>query len=326
LQDLISDQLKDTEIVSLLSWLKEYEGPDLMKHPDLKVNLKELGALLSSEVEAKLKMQYLDTMRTNIQTWMQNTIQTDIKDWYRDTEPEADGDGYFLTQLPVILFQMIEQNLQVATHISEHLTINVLLLCIENIGSFVKMYRDAIIKYKNKHLEDRSQPQFYIHYMIAIINNCQKFTEFTEQLEIRHTSSNATNTSHCQPVVIDFDKLATETYRLLLDEVFLDLESHLQQILTRTWHQLKPSNAVDTICITMEDYYNDFVHLKPKYCKRLINDAQYTIALSYIKALTEKRMVFKSYDERKSAAEKIEREAEQLELLFQKLAPDNNPK
>ena len=33
-----------------------------------------------------------------------------MQDWHRDTEPESDGEGFFRTQLPVIIFQMIEQN------------------------------------------------------------------------------------------------------------------------------------------------------------------------------------------------------------------------
>ena len=32
------------------------------------------------------------------------------QDWYREQEPDADDKGLFNTALPVILFQMIEQN------------------------------------------------------------------------------------------------------------------------------------------------------------------------------------------------------------------------
>ncbi len=33
-----------------------------------------------------------------------------LQDWYREQEPDADDKGFFNTALPVILFQMIEQN------------------------------------------------------------------------------------------------------------------------------------------------------------------------------------------------------------------------
>lgn len=49
-------------------------------------------------------------MKGNINEWMTNSLTSDIKDWHREQQPEADGHGYFNTPLPVILFQMIEQN------------------------------------------------------------------------------------------------------------------------------------------------------------------------------------------------------------------------
>jgi hypothetical protein len=33
-----------------------------------------------------------------------------IKDWFRVEHPDADGNGYYSTSLPVIIFQMMEQN------------------------------------------------------------------------------------------------------------------------------------------------------------------------------------------------------------------------
>lgn len=36
-------------------------------------------------------------------------------------------------------------------------------------------YREEVVAYKEEHLRDRQLPQFYVQYMIAIINNCQTF-------------------------------------------------------------------------------------------------------------------------------------------------------
>ena len=46
--------------------------------------------------------------------------------------------------------------------------------------------------------------------------------------------------------------------------------------------------AVDTICITLEDYNQDFVHLKPRYYDSLMVQAQHKILLDYLKALMGK--------------------------------------
>ena len=45
--------------------------------------------------------------------WTQKSLQQDKADWSEETEPEMDVDGYCRTSLPVILFQMIQQTIQV---------------------------------------------------------------------------------------------------------------------------------------------------------------------------------------------------------------------
>lgn len=46
-------------------------------------------------------------------SWTQKSLIQDSQDWNRDEEPETDADGYYRTSLPVILFQMIQQTIQV---------------------------------------------------------------------------------------------------------------------------------------------------------------------------------------------------------------------
>ncbi|XP_030830444.1 exocyst complex component 3 [Strongylocentrotus purpuratus] len=322
LQDLIGSGLEHNEIIQMLTWITEFKGPMLLGHPELGIDIKKEPDALSDQMVEDLQQEYMKTLHTNIQFWMANAMETDTKDWNGEVEPDADGEGYFRTQLAVIIFQMIEQNLQVSNQISKDLTVKVVLLCVEELQLFIDTYRDAIRDYKTSHMADRSQPRFFFQYMVAIVNNFHSFIEFTKQLERRHLKlpvGETGSTSVFQGLIDAFNKLAGESLGDLLWEMFLDLEPHLNQIITRPWFQHPGSPALDTVSITIEDYHNDFIHLRPNYFESLIKELEKRTVTAYVKAMLEKRMTFRTYEERKEAAEKITRESDMLERLFSHL-------
>ncbi|XP_072139572.1 exocyst complex component 3 [Mobula birostris] len=325
-EELASEDLEANEIVSLLTWvLNTYKSEDMMGHPDLapEVDVKSLEPLLSNDVANMLLSKYMTTLTSNIIGWLRKALETDKKDWKKDQEPEADQDGYYQTTLPAIVFQMFEQNLQVAAQISDDLKLKVLALCLQQMNSFLSRYKEEVTLYKDDHLKDRQHPQFYIQYMVAVVNNCQTFKESLNSLKRKYTKFEVELEDHYpnQPTIEGtLDNIAKDGCAYLLDEVFLDLEPHLQVLMTRKW--LAGSNAVDIICVTIEDYFNDFAKIKRPYSKDITIEAHRRVVVEYIRTMMQRRITFKGVDERREGAERVIKDAEQFWFLFKKLSAD----
>lgn len=323
MQELAAEDLEANEIVSLLTWvLNTYASAEMMGNAELapEVDAGALEPLLAPSVVSELLDTYMSTLKSNIIAWLRKALETDRKDWGRDSEPEADQDGYYQTTLPAIVFQMFEQNLQVAAQISEDLKAKVLVLCLQQMGSFLSRYKEEAHLYKEEHLRDRQHPHCYVQYKIAVINNCRTFQESMVSLKRKYLRPDSEEAVALSQSSMDsvLDNIATEGWNDLLEEVFLDLEQHLSELMTKKW--LLGSNAVDIICVTVEDYFNDFAKIKEPYKKRMTAEAHRLVVVEYLRAVLQKRICFRGADERKEGAERMVREAEQLRFLFRKLA------
>ncbi|KAJ8947090.1 hypothetical protein NQ318_002448 [Aromia moschata] len=160
LQEIIQNGLEGNEYVTILSWImKTYMSNDLLGHPDLTEHTAKLPSLLPEAVLDRLEGEYLKNIEQNYTEWMQNTLKSEKEEWRSNMEPHLDS--YSRTAAPIIIFQMIDQNLQVAKTISDKLTIKSLNLSIEQVVKFGDSFRDAIIEFKNKYLKTENRGTFF---------------------------------------------------------------------------------------------------------------------------------------------------------------------
>ena len=83
-----------------------------MGHSELQIDLSFVGPLVKPQLLKELETQYLKTVESNYIDWMVKTLETEKQDWKMNVLPDQD-DQYYHTSAPVIIFQMIDQNLQV---------------------------------------------------------------------------------------------------------------------------------------------------------------------------------------------------------------------
>lgn len=322
LEEIIQNGLEGNEYVSILSWIvNTYAGPELMQHPELNIGIAAVGPLLDSNLINELQHQYLSNMEGNYVDWMQKTLETEKQDWINCVAPEGDQDGKFHTAAPVIIFQMIDQNLQVTKTISQALTHKAMILSMDQVRKYGIMYGEAIREFKKRHFEDRSRVPFFTHYMITIVNNCLLFVELAQQMKHHYWQtdfSKEESSAQLNYLLKTYQNLRDEAEQFLLEEAFLDLNSHFHNLITSEW--ITSSNSVNTICATLEDYFQDYVHhLRVKNFESVMKEAENLVAKRYISAMLQNKVTFKTDEERRKAGEKILEEVNRIESFFSKI-------
>uniref|UniRef100_A0A6M2DID1 Putative exocyst complex subunit sec6 n=1 Tax=Xenopsylla cheopis TaxID=163159 RepID=A0A6M2DID1_XENCH len=324
LQELIGNGLEGNEYVSVLSWiLNTYSGLELMNNPELNIDISKFGPLLPESVLVKMQSEYLENMEKNYADWLSKTLEKENQSWQSGNPPEEDDQtGYFHTSEPIIIFQMVDQNLTVTNTISKELTFKSLLLSIDQISKYGNMYRAKIVEFKSRHFKDRSLVPLFTHYMISIVNNSLQIGELAQQMKQRfwprgfHDGPGETKFENLLHIFQELRDLAAS---FLLEEAFLDLESHFEDLFTTNW--IGSSEAVDTICVTFQDYFQDYNHLRPKNFEYVITEAQNLVTKRYITAMFSKKISFRNYDECMNVANKVLKEIKQIVSFFTKIAP-----
>lgn len=313
-KQLMAKGLEVAEIIPLLSWINAYKSEEMLLCPDLKIDVNDIENLLEPCEVDQLIQNYTEKTSKNLNEWMNNILKSDTEDWSADKKPDSDGLGYYFTSLPVILFEMIEEHLQLAKSISTELTACVLRLSLEQLNSFVDSYRSALQSYKCKHLADRKELPLFTIYTVAAVNNFGSIYEHLVKVTKLCTVSIDNQATALEKKL---DRMMDETIEDLLDELFQDLETIFTRLITKNW--VHSNEALDIICITIEDYTQDYIHLKPKSFDKLMEAALNRTISSYIRRLLSRTITFSNHDERADVAEKIGKENDQIKTLFTKI-------
>lgn len=161
---------------------------------------------------------------------------------------------------------------------------------------------------------------YFTQHIICIVNNCQKLIELAQHMkQIYWPKSRTEHYESFEKLLFTFKNLRDEVGLFLLDEAFLDLEVHFNDLFSAKW--LTTTISIDTICVTLEDYFQDYNHLRDVNFVYVINEAQKMVTKRYIRAMLSKR-VSKPRPECDQIMKKINKEAKQIKNFFSKIAPN----
>ncbi|KAK0428448.1 hypothetical protein QR680_010811 [Steinernema hermaphroditum] len=355
LREIAQDKLEKNELVQLLNWVQNYGSDQMLGNPRLEINTAALlqdHPLLPRSTMNQLCERFVEITHRDIREWLEKTLVQEKDDWYKDVRPEGEG-GYLYTQLPNILFGMIDDTVQVTKEISQDIIPGVVDACVDEFLAFANKYRDAAQAYRNKHFENRSNFTAFTHTMIAVANNLHVCIDQTDKLKkhIRltmetdpgHVSSPIDTQPPSSPVAttsarsmssifgVQREELISKIDDLkkrwnvglqsavnaLLEEVYSDVAGHLSSLMSKSW--LDSRESIGTIVLTVKDYYEDHQHLRPQVRSLLLMDMQYKVVGEYLIAIDARRLIYQNYDERAKAANRLKQDAQEIDQLMQDL-------
>ncbi|KAH8103876.1 exocyst complex component sec6 [Cristinia sonorae] len=273
-------------LLQLHGWIKEYKKsmkelnvpPELLEPPLLEGN------------EQSLIEDYLKLIIKKLDEWTANLMKTEIEAFTTRAEPpEIDSDGLYGTQGAVILFQMINQQVDLALDSGQGL---ILARTIEEVNRVMRSVQEQWTKvvdaeYKKQMEKPEEVAGGLVEYCIALANDQLKCADFAESLSGRieplvsekYASTINDRMNDAIDGCLDVAKRCTQ---VLIDIIFNDLKPATKLLFQPSWYD----GIIAQIVETMRDYMSDYQsYLNQALFELLVEDLIDTFLVTYISAL-----------------------------------------
>ncbi|CAI5782188.1 complex component 3 [Podarcis lilfordi] len=325
LHHILTRELEKQEVFTLLQWaLHVYPSSEMMTHPSLlpEVDITVLGPLLPVDTVDYLEETYVGKVQASFAQWMQKTLEMEFKEWFSEEEPESDYQGCFQTSLPMIVMKMLDENIRVASLISDTLQQKLCNMALEELEVFLGSLYEDLVGFGKEHQREPATSKCYVPYLLSTLNNCQALsTSIAALCEGRSTSSEANKMSSTLHVALE--KAQKKACQLLLEEMLKDLQSPFAQMPSRQWLSGE-SQVLSSICEVVEMHMKFFCRTHRPISMHLLSETERLVMSQYVRALLQKRLVCRNAEERSRMARQMVQDASQLTELFCSLGLEEN--
>lgn len=287
IKKLLASEPEASLLLVLHQWLKEYKKT--MK--ELEVPPEYLEPPLLDGNEQSLIDDYLKLIIRKLDEWTTNLMKTEIQEFTTRAEPpEIDNDGMYGTQGAVILFQMVNQQVDVATESGQG-------AILAKVVSETNRVMRGIQNRWTKTLEAEFKKQIekpeeaaggLDSYSIALANDQIKSADYAEILLNRleplvSEKYRVTINERLNDAIDGYLDVAKKCIQTLIGVIFNDLKPATKQLFTAAWYD----GIMLQIVETMRDYMSDCQEfLNPSLLDLLVDDLLETFIVIYLTALT----------------------------------------
>jgi exocyst complex component 3 len=283
---LIESGPEASALLILHSWIKEY-----------KKNMKELNVppelleppLLDGK-EQRIIDDYLNLIIRKLDEWSANLMRTELEQFTTRAEPpEVDSDGIYGTQGAIILFQMVNQQVDVATESGQGA---ILARVVAETNRVMRGIQDQWTKaveaeFKKQTEKPEDVAGGLVEYCIALANDQIKSADYAEALLARleplvSEKYRVTINERLNDAIDGYLDVAKKCTQTLIDIIFNDLKPATKQLFQGPWYD----GIMRQIVETMRDYMTDYqTYLNTSLLELLVEDLLDTFLVTYLTAL-----------------------------------------
>ncbi|XP_049478806.1 exocyst complex component 3-like protein isoform X2 [Panthera uncia] len=213
-------------------------------------------------------------------------------------------EAMFVTQI-----QILEENIRVTSLVSESLQRRVHGMALSELGTFLRSFSDALIRFSRDHIRGEAMAPHYVPYLLATLNYQSALSSSLSVLQ-----PDGAGSGDLALVEAGLDELQRRICRLVLEALLAELQPLFEALPSRRW--LSSPELLDDICERTVRFCQDFRRVRNPAVQLLLAEAERTVVLQYLRALMQGRLVCRGADERIQAAQRLQNDAAQLRELF----------
>ncbi|GAA94822.1 hypothetical protein E5Q_01476 [Mixia osmundae IAM 14324] len=241
--------------------------------------------------EQTLVDDYLKLIVKKMEEWAANLFKTESAEYIkREAPPEEAADGQYSMQGAVIMFQMINQQVDLAADSGQGSVLSRVVdesnrVLRENQAQWIRLVDSEYRKQIDKPDEAGDG---LVEYTIALANDQIKSADFTEALLLRieplvsekYKLNIVDKLNEAMDGYLDVSKRCVQ---LLIDIIFSDLRPAVKTLFGSSWYSDDPMTQ---IIETVKDYLQDYrQHLNPNLFDLFIEDVLDTFVITYLTSL-----------------------------------------
>ncbi|KDQ13017.1 hypothetical protein BOTBODRAFT_188793 [Botryobasidium botryosum FD-172 SS1] len=273
-------------LLALNAWLKQYKKD--MQELDIPSDL--LSPPLLDGRDQELVEDYVKLIISKLDEWTANIMKTEVQEFVkRENPPEVDAEGLYGMQGAVILFQMVNQQVDLATESGQGAVLaRVITECNRVMRETQGQWANLVDSELKKQFEKPEEvAEGLAEYVIALANDQIKCADYAETLSARleplvsekYKAIISERLSDAMDGYLDVAKKCTQT---LIDLIFNDLKPAIKQLFAQPWYDGNMGQILETVRDYMSDYQT---YLNPTILELLVEDLLDMFLIAYLTAL-----------------------------------------